>query len=119
MKALTGNRLADGEAVFWKDGRWVERFAEATIFEDDDKALEAEAAGKSQLTVVVAPYLIDLVDSEGRWAPLSYRERLRALGPTNHPQHGKQAAGGEDIAALHHAHGAARSTGRVALIKRK
>jgi hypothetical protein len=50
---------------------------------------------------------------------LSFRERIRALGPSNHPQHGKQALGGEDIAALQHAHGAARSTGRVALIKRK
>jgi hypothetical protein len=119
MKALTGSRLADGEAVFWKDGRWVERFGEATIFEADDKALEAEADAKSQITVVVDPYLIDLIESEGLWAPLSYRERVRALGPTNHPQHGKQALGGEDIAALQHAHGAARSTGRVALIKRK
>ena len=119
MKALTGNRLGDGEAVFWKDGRWVERFAEATIFGEDDKALEAEAAAKAQGTIVVDPYLIDLIESEGLWAPLSYRERVRCLGPTNHPQHGKQALGGEDIAALQHAHGAARSTGRVALIKRK
>ena len=119
MKALTGNRLEDGEAVFWKDGRWVERFAEATTFDDEARATEAEAQAKSQQTIVVDPYLIDLVESEGLWAPLSYRERIRALGPTNHPWHGKQAAGGEDIAALQHAHGAARSTGRVALIKRK
>ena len=119
MKALTGSRLADGEAVFWKDGRWVDRFAEASIFADDAAALEAEAAGKAQGTIVVDPYLIDLVESEGLWAPLSYRERVRCLGPTNHPHHGKQAAGGEDIEALKHAHGAARSTGRVALIKRK
>lgn len=119
MKALTGNRLADGEAVFWKDGRWVERFAEATIFQADEPALEAEAAAKAQGAIVVDPYLIDLIESEGLWAPLSYRERVRCLGPTNHPHHGKQAAGGEDIAALKHAHGAARSTGRVALIKRK
>jgi hypothetical protein len=119
MKALTGNRLADGEAVFWKDGRWVERFAEATIFDADEPALAAEGAAKAQGTIVVDPYLIDLIESEGLWAPLSYRERVRALGPTNHPQHGKQATGGEDIAALKHAHGAARSTGRVALIKRK
>ncbi|THD78246.1 MAG: DUF2849 domain-containing protein [Phenylobacterium sp.] len=119
MKALTGNRLDDGEAVFWKDGRWVARFVDATIFDDEDRATEAEAKAKSQLTVVVDPYLIDLIESEGLWAPLSYRERVRALGPTNHPQHGKQALGGEDIAALQHAHGAARSTGRVALIKRK
>ncbi|HQP20820.1 MAG TPA: DUF2849 domain-containing protein, partial [Phenylobacterium sp.] len=69
--------------------------------------------------VVVEPYLIDLIESEGLWAPLSYRERIRALGPTNHPAHGKQAEGGAVIDALRHAHGAARSTGRVDLIKRK
>jgi sulfite reductase (NADPH) hemoprotein beta-component len=43
---------------------------------------------------------------------------VRALGPTNKPDHGKQAEGGSDILALSHATGAARSTGRVALIKR-
>ena len=119
MKALTGNRLTDGEVVFWKDGAWVERFADAELFDAAAAGEAAEAHAKSQQTVVVDPYLIDLVESEGLWAPLSYRERVRALGPTNHPQHGKQATGGEDIAALKHAHGAARSTGRVALIKRK
>jgi sulfite reductase (NADPH) hemoprotein beta-component len=119
MKALTGSRLADGEVVFWKDGRWVERFTEATLFEDDAQAAEVEAAAKAQITVVVDPYLIDLMDSDGLLVPLSFRERIRALGPTNHPWHGKQASGGEDVAALQRAHGAARSTGRVALIKRK
>ena len=119
MKALTGNRLADGEAVFWNAGRWVERFADAQLFDDLAEAEAAEGEAKAEITVVVDPYLIDLIESGGLWAPLSYRERVRALGPTNHPQHGKQAAGGEDVAALRHAHGAARSTGRVALIKRK
>jgi hypothetical protein len=119
VKALTGNRLADGEAVFWRKGQWVDRFAEAELFEDDDQAMAAVGKAKAEITIVVDPYLIDVIESEGLWAPLSYRERIRALGPSNHPQHGKQAAGGEDIAALQHAHGAARSTGRVALIKRK
>lgn len=119
MKALTANRLADGEVVFWKGGAWVERFAEAELFDDDAKAEAAEAHGKSQPTVVVDVYLIDLVEAEGLWAPLSYRERIRALGPTNHPQHGKQALGGRDVEALQHAAGTARSSGRVNLIKRK
>ena len=35
------------------------------------------------------------------------------------PTHGKQAVGGEVIEALRHAAGAARSTGRVDLIRRK
>lgn len=120
MKALTANRLSDGDVVFWKDGQWVERFADAQLWADDDPAaVEAEGHGKAQGTTVIDVYLIDLIESEGFWAPLSYRERIRALGPTNHPHHGKQAEGGAVVEALQHAHGAARSTGRVNLIKRK
>ena len=119
MKALIANRLTDGEVVFWKDGAWVERFAQAELFDDEAKALAAEAQGQAQSTVVVDVYLIDLVEAGGIWAPLSYRERLKALGPTNHLDHGKQVEGGAVIEALSHAHGAARSTGRVNLIKRK
>src|SRR6185436_2002596 len=59
MKALTGNRLDDGEVVFWRAGAWVERFAEADLWEDDDPAAEAaEAHGKTEITKVVEPYLI-------------------------------------------------------------
>ena len=118
MKALTGNRLFDGEVVFWKAGQWVERFADAELFDDDPAAEAAEAHAKNQPTVVVEPYLIDLTESEGLWAPVSYRERIRALGPTN-LFHGKQTEGGAVVEALLHAHGAARSKGRVDLIKRK
>jgi hypothetical protein len=119
MKALTANRLTDGEVVFWRQGQWVEQFGDADLFADDDPAGEAaEGHAKNQPTVVVEPYLIDLVESAGLWAPTSYRERIRALGPSNLP-HGKQTHGGAAIDALLHAHGAARSTGRVDLIKRK
>jgi len=119
MKAFTGNRLRDGEAVFWREGQWVPRFKDAELFDDQLAAEEAEGQAKSAQTVVVDPYLIDVIPSEDQWAPLSFRERIRALGPSNHPQHGKQAQGGDDIAALRHADGAARSSGRVNLIKRK
>jgi hypothetical protein len=118
MKALTANRLIDGEVMFWKDGRWVERFADAQLFDDDAEAEAAEAHGKNQPTLVVEPYLIDLMEAEGLWAPVSYRERIRALGPSN-LNHGKQTEGGAVVEALLHAHGAARSKGRVDLIKRK
>jgi sulfite reductase (NADPH) hemoprotein beta-component len=119
MRALTGSRLEDGEAVFWKAGLWVERFADAELFDDAGAAEAAEALAKSQQTIVVDPYLIDVIPAGEGWAPLSYRERVRALGPTNHPQHGKQANGGADIAALVQASGASRSTGRLSLIRRK
>ncbi|MGH7012114.1 MAG: hypothetical protein ACREEX_14865, partial [Caulobacteraceae bacterium] len=55
---------------------------------------------------------------EGGLAPVSYRERLRALGPSNRLDHGKQAKGGSEVEALSHAHGAARSRGRLGLIQR-
>lgn len=118
MKAITANRLADGEVVFWNAGDWVERFGQAELF-DDDGAAEAAVAKAHQPTVVVEPYLIEVVEEAAGPAPLSYRERLRALGPTNLPQHGKQAEGGADIAALQAATGASRSAGRVNLIKLK
>ena len=118
-KALTANRLADGEVVFWSRGRWVERFADADLFDDETAALEAEAHAKSQVTLVVEPYLIDVAPVERGFAPVSFRERLRALGPTNHHDHGKQAEGGEAVEALLQAAGAARSKGRVDLIRRK
>jgi len=120
MKAITANRLLDGEVVFWKAGQWVDAFGDAQLFDHDDAAVEAAVAtGKGQPTVVVDVYPIDLTPSEGHWAPVGYRERIRALGPTNEPTHGKQAEGGEAIDALRHAAGAARSTGRVDLIRRK
>jgi hypothetical protein len=119
VKALTANRLEDGEVVFLAKGRWVERFVDADLFADEAEALAAEAHAKTQITQLVEPYLIDVTPAEGGVAPVSYRERLRALGPTNHHDHGKQAEGGEAVEALLHASGAARSKGRVDLIRRK
>ena len=116
MKAITANRLIDGEVVFWNEGQWLERFAEAQVFADDDAHADAALdVAKGQPTVVVEPYFIDVEE-----APTgSYRERLRALGPTNLPHHGKQAEGGAAIEALLAATGHSRSTGRVNLIRRK
>jgi hypothetical protein len=118
VKALTANSLATGDVVFWNAGQWVERFADAELFDGEAAAAAAEAA-KSQATVVVEPYLVDLTETaSGVLAPVSFRERIRALGPTNEPTHGKQAEGGEVIEALAHASGAARSVGRLDLIRR-
>jgi hypothetical protein len=119
MKALTSNDLLTGEAVFWREGQWVRRFSEAQILEGE----AAEAALQTAISQPTTwagdpPYLIDIQETPEGPAPVSFRERLRALGPTNKPDHGKQAEGGADIAALTHATGAARSTGRISLIKR-
>lgn len=118
MKALTANRLLDGEVVFWNQGAWKTRFGEAQLF-DNDEVAEAAVAKAQQPTVVVEPYLIDVEAEEGGYAPIAFRERIRALGPLNHPQHGKQSEGGHDIEVIQHAHGIARSAGRIKLISKK
>lgn len=120
MRALTANRLIDGEVVFWNGGTWLERFSQAELFADDVEAEAAEARAKGDITHLVEPYLIDVEPVEGGVAPVSYRERLRALGPTNKPDHGKQAERGAaaEVEVLSRAHGAGRSSGRLGLIKR-
>jgi hypothetical protein len=117
LQVLTANRLLDGEVVFWSGVGWVEQFADARRFDAAASAEDALTVAKAQPTVLVDPYLIDLVEDGS--APVSFRERIRALGPTDHLDLGKQAAGGASIEAIQHAHGAARSTGRLSLIRRK
>ena len=119
LKALTANRLSEGDVVFWASGQWVEQFSDAELFTEEAPAEAAVTLAKSQNRVVVDAYLIDVTGSDQGLAPVSYRERLRALGPTNELGHGKQALGGAAIAALQAASGAARSTGRLDLIRRK
>jgi hypothetical protein len=118
MKVLTANKLTNGEVVFWKGGQWAVRFHDGERFIGDEEAAPALAEAEAQPTVVVAPYLIDVEEIDGHWTPTAFRERLRALGPTNHPQHGKQADGDADVEALRAATFVARSAGRVKLIKR-
>lgn len=119
MKALTANRLIDGEVVFWTGAEWAERFSQALLFDDVAQAEAAEAHAKTQITLLIDPYLIDVQAVDGGAAPVAYRERLRALGPTNKLDHGKQALGGDEVALLNRAVGAARSKGRIELIRRK
>src|SRR5215472_14047384 len=78
----TANRLADGAAVFRRtDASWGVRVEEAAIAADETTAADLLAAAKhdAAAAVVVEPYLID-VDPAG--TPVSYRERIRAFGPS-------------------------------------
>jgi hypothetical protein len=119
LQALTANRLSDGIVVFWSHGQWVERFPDAELFQDAAAAETVLAQAKALPRELVDPYLIDIRLDGGQPVPVSYRERVRALGPTIHPDMGKQAEGGPIIEAIQHAAGAGRSTGRLSLIRRK
>jgi hypothetical protein len=118
MKAIVANSLREGDVVYWNAGGWVSRFREAEIF-TEDAALEAALAVANNPLTVVDCYPIDVADEGEGPVPVAFRERIKALGPQNHPQHGKQAEGGPDIEALRGAHTAARSGGRLNLIKLK
>jgi hypothetical protein len=119
LHALTANRLSDGVVVFWTPTGWAERFPDAELFNEAAPAENVLAEAKAQPTVLVDPYMIDVKIEDGQPVPTSYRERVRALGPTIHPEMGKQAEGGPIIAAIQKAAGAARSSGRLSLIRRK
>jgi len=117
---ITANRLLDGDVVFWASDNWVEALSDADRFEDANALASVLQEAKRQTTKVIDPYAIDIVLEGGQPVPTSYRERIRALGPSTHPDHGKQADGGPGVEAIAaHAGAGVRSSGRLGLIRRK
>jgi len=117
---ITANSLVAGDVVFWAGGGWVEALADAERFADPSALDTTLQTAKGQTTTVIDPYAIDIVLEGGQPVPASYRERIRALGPTTHPDHGKQARGGAGVEAIAaHAGAGVRSSGRLGLIRRK
>ncbi|MEP9386700.1 DUF2849 domain-containing protein [Mesorhizobium sp. KR9-304] len=102
MKVLTANRLTDGEAVwFAKDGSWAEEIGLSEVVGDKEGEARLEAIGKAALdnNEVVDVNLIDVELVDGGIVPQRLRERIRAAGPTNRVDLGKQARQGETRAA--------------------
>jgi hypothetical protein len=117
---ITANSLLDGDVVFWAGGGWVDALTDAERFQDPSALDATLQTAKAQTTTVIDPYAIDIVLEGGQPVPASYRERIRALGPTTHPDHGKQARGGAGVEAIAaHAGAGVRSSGRLGLIRRK
>ena len=94
MKSLTANRLTDGEAVWFSvDQRWSETIAEAAIVNDaaGEARLEAIGTAACDNNEVVDVNLIDVQLVDGAIRPTRLREQIRAAGPTNRSDLGKQA----------------------------
>jgi hypothetical protein len=94
MKVLTANRLVDGEAVWFSAGqRWSETIEDADIASDAAGDARLEAIGKAAYdnNEVVDVNLIDVQLVDGAIRPLRLREVIRAAGPTNRNDLGKQA----------------------------
>ena len=98
LKAITANRLRDGEVIFLAPGpgvAWVEQLEDAALFEDAataDAALTAAKAQAEDERFAVDVYAFDLRVTDGQRVPVKTRERIRALGPTVRIDLGKQAA---------------------------
>ena len=93
MKSLTANRLSDGIAVWYANGGWAETIDNADIAHDKaaEDRLEAIGAEAQANNEVVDVNLIDVTGVDGAVEPVRLREKIRAAGPTNRNDLGKQA----------------------------
>jgi len=94
MKILTANRLTDGEAVWYdKDRSWAETIKGAEIAGDKPAEDKLQAIGDAAYlnNEVVDVAIIDVDILDGEIVPVRLRERIRAAGPTNRIDLGKQA----------------------------
>ncbi len=102
MKILTANRLADGEAVWLAaDQSWSGVIDAAKIAEDKSAEEKLTLAGQAAFlkNEVVDVDLVDIDVIDGVLVPRRLRERIRAAGPTNRLDLGKQAAANRRVAA--------------------
>ena len=102
MKVLTANRLTDGEAVWYAtDHSWAETIDNSEIARDKAGEEKLEAIGKAAFlnNEVVDVDMIDIQLVDGAIRPIRLREQIRASGPTNRNDLGKQARPGVPQAA--------------------
>ncbi len=93
LQMLTANRLRDGDVLYRKGAGWVLMLAEGEAYPDQASADAALAAANAELgrNEVVAPYLFEVREVNGKITPVKEREIIRAAGPTVHLHTGKQA----------------------------
>lgn len=96
-KVMTANLLRDGDVVYLAaDGTWSLWLRDAAVAHDEsgESELEARAKAAEGTQLVVGSYLMAVAESEAGPQPIGTREKIRAKGPTVHPQFGKQAMAG-------------------------
>lgn len=94
MKILTANRLRDGQAVWLRrDHSWAEHIGQAEVACDEAALEKLQRAGTAAFlkNEVVDVNLVDVDLADGVIVPRRLRERIRAAGPTNRTDLGKQA----------------------------
>lgn len=89
----TANDLLEGDVVYFTSaGAWSREIGDAALAANPEAAEELLARASKFPNQVVGVYLVEAaVDACGRAAPSHFREVFRTRGPSNYPQHGRQA----------------------------
>jgi hypothetical protein len=89
----TGNDLLEGDVVYFTStGDWSRSIGDAALAVNQEAADDLLKRALADKVRVVGIYLVEAaIDDCGRAAPAHFREVFRTRGPTNYPQHGRQA----------------------------
>jgi hypothetical protein len=89
----TGNDLLEGDVVYFTSvGTWSRAIGEAALAVNQEAADDLLQRALVDKQRVVGIYLVEAaIDDLGRAAPAHFREEFRTRGPSNYPQHGRQA----------------------------
>lgn len=80
---VTANYTVDGAVGYFTAARGFSRqVSDAVIFATKDEAEVARQEALKAEAVVADPYLMEVVETEGKLDLMSARERIRSLGPT-------------------------------------
>ncbi len=83
---LCAQRLVDGRPVYLGPAGWSEHLAAAEIAPSEEACRARLARMTGGREEVVDPVAIEVVVAQGLPVPRRLRERIRALGPSVHPE---------------------------------
>ena len=89
----TGNDLLEGDVVYFNSvGDWSRDIRDAALAVNQEAADDLLKRALAFPNQVVGVYLVEAaLDDQGRASPAHFRETFRTRGPSNYPQHGRQA----------------------------
>jgi hypothetical protein len=89
----TGNDLLEGDVIYFTtEGGWSRYIGDAALAVNPEAAEDLLKRASAFPNQVVGVYLVEAaIDDRGRAAPAHFREEFRTRGPSNYPQHGRQA----------------------------
>ena len=88
---VTANDLLVGDVIYLTPAQgWTRRLREAAVAPDAAAGEELLTEARRQPARAVGPYLIEVAAAADGPRPTVLRERVRARGPSNRPEHGRR-----------------------------